>query len=43
MNRFNFKEELQRNVEAIHKFYNEVATCLIEKLLKEQRFRKNIT
>jgi hypothetical protein len=43
MNRFNYREELQRNSEAINKFYTEVLSSMTETLIKENRYKKNIS
>lgn len=42
MSRYCLKEELHKNGEAVHRFYAEVLTSLVDRLLKENRFRKSI-
>lgn len=42
MSRHCQKEELHKNGEAVHRLYAEVLAALVDRLLKENRFRKSI-
>lgn len=42
MSRYCQKEELHKNGEAVHKLYTDVLASLVDRLLKENRFRKSI-
>lgn len=43
MNRNTARQEHLRNAEVINKFYLEVLSSFIDKLYKENKYRKNIT
>lgn len=42
MSRYCQKEELHKNGEAVHRLYVEVMSSLVDRLIKENRFRKSI-